>query len=241
MPRVYKRKFNRKKKLYKKKKANRRNHKVRSSMGHLVLTDLTRTGPLPMKFLAKHRYVEGGLSLDPGVASLGTYIMNLNSLYDPNYTGVGHQPLGFDQMTALYSKYSVIGAKATIQVRNLDSSYTLWCGAYVNKLGLTTATDPDTIIEQGLGSFSILGPSGKVGDACVLNQYFSGRKFYGNKKFISDPDYQGDDSSSPANPVYLTMWCGAREGSAVDLSAAQFDVIIDYIAIWTEPKFTTTS
>lgn len=33
----------------------------------------------------------------------------LNGMYDPDVTGVGHQPLGFDQMALLYQRYRVHG------------------------------------------------------------------------------------------------------------------------------------
>ena len=35
------------------------------------------------------------------------YLYNLNSLFDPNRTGGGHQPKGFDQLAALYTRYRV--------------------------------------------------------------------------------------------------------------------------------------
>ena len=44
------------------------------------------------------RYQET-LSLSSTSGSLFGYIYNLNGLYDPNHTGVGHQPLYFDQLT----------------------------------------------------------------------------------------------------------------------------------------------
>lgn len=37
----------------------------------------------------------------------GTYVMNSNSLYDPNNTGFGHQPFGYDQLMAIYNHYTV--------------------------------------------------------------------------------------------------------------------------------------
>lgn len=35
-------------------------------------------------------------------------IMNLNSIFDPDRTGSGHQPYGFDQLAALYNRYRVL-------------------------------------------------------------------------------------------------------------------------------------
>ena len=40
--------------------------------------------------------------------------MRLNSLFDPNLSGLGHQPRGFDQLMAVYEKYTVVAAKITV-------------------------------------------------------------------------------------------------------------------------------
>jgi hypothetical protein len=45
-----------------------------------------------------------------------TQIYNLNSLFDPDRTGSGHQPMGFDQVSALYSKYLVTAVRWQISV-----------------------------------------------------------------------------------------------------------------------------
>jgi len=43
---------------------------------------------------------------------------SLNSLYDPDYTGGGHQPYGFDQLTQIYQRYKVNGVH--IKLRFFD-------------------------------------------------------------------------------------------------------------------------
>jgi hypothetical protein len=35
------------------------------------------------------------------------YVLRLNSLFDPDFSGGGHQPKGFDQLAVLYNRYRV--------------------------------------------------------------------------------------------------------------------------------------
>ncbi len=44
----------------------------------------------------------------------GTYTFLGNDLYDPNFSGTGHQPRGFDQYSALYNRFRVLGSKIEI-------------------------------------------------------------------------------------------------------------------------------
>ena len=37
----------------------------------------------------------------------------MNSLFDPDFTGTGHQPYYFDQFATIYQRYTVIGSKLT--------------------------------------------------------------------------------------------------------------------------------
>ncbi len=65
-----------------------------------------------LTFLDPHRYLTFKYTelFTSSVATItGTQqIMRLNSLFDPDSTGVGHQPLGFDQIAALYNRYRVL-------------------------------------------------------------------------------------------------------------------------------------
>jgi len=61
----------------------------------------------PIKLKARLRYSEA-ITLTTGAAGIAAVNQfRLNGLYDPNLTGTGHQPLGYDQITPLYNKYKV--------------------------------------------------------------------------------------------------------------------------------------
>jgi len=48
-------------------------------------------------------------------------VFRANSLYDPNYTGGGHQPNGFDQLIAAYNHFTVISSKIRVKLKQLGT------------------------------------------------------------------------------------------------------------------------
>lgn len=55
------------------------------------------------------------------VLNEGEYVYRLNSVFDPDFTGVGGQPEGFDQLKALYGRYRVMACKAEVSAASLTS------------------------------------------------------------------------------------------------------------------------
>jgi hypothetical protein len=55
--------------------------------------------------------------VNPGVLTFVDTVFNLNSLFDPEFTGAGHQPRGFDTLATLYGKYRVNRCIATLHAR----------------------------------------------------------------------------------------------------------------------------
>jgi len=66
-----------------------------------------------------------------------------NGCYDPNATGVGHQPRGWDEHVSLYNKYVVLGSKITFQPTQLDSTDT-----NVGYFGIIKRTNTEQILGQ---------------------------------------------------------------------------------------------
>ena len=63
-------------------------------------------------------------------------VMKLNSLYDPDFTGGGHQPYLYDTMTATYANYRVYAASVKIINSTIGGSADLALGA---KLGTNSS------------------------------------------------------------------------------------------------------
>lgn len=72
-------------------------------------------------------------TLTPGTASGGLYVYQYrgNSAFDPDYTGVGLQPNGYDQWSQFYNEYVVLGSEITVEF--------IAAGAYVSELVVVPA------------------------------------------------------------------------------------------------------
>ena len=100
------------------------------------------------------------IGLDPPSSGGLTDVTNvwrfsINSLYDPDYSGVGHQPMYFDNYTQVYQKYKVKYAKITATVINHYVNAVDGGLAYVNNAyklflmsDIDTNSDMPTNVEQ---------------------------------------------------------------------------------------------
>jgi len=157
--------------------------------------------------------------------SLGIYQWRTNSLFDPNFTGTGHQPYGFDQMKTYYASYLV--TSSVIAAECLSSAATV-CLAGVatsaeSSTGITTA---DGYLESGKGQGGLL--------------YSSSTRGFESKWSLSsiadhDPaDYSALISASPVNSDFYTVF--VQDAYALASTATLFVTIcIEYEVTWKDP------
>lgn len=79
-----------------------------ASMGMGPLFD-----PFPAKITAIMRYSQT-LVLDPAAGLTASNLFRANSIYDPDFTGTGHQPYGHDTYAQIYNHYNVRSAIITV-------------------------------------------------------------------------------------------------------------------------------
>ncbi len=84
-------------------------------MGALATTASLTANVLPRRLVRTLRYAET-FSFTTGAAGVvGTIqLMALNDIFDPNITGVGHQPYGHDQLAVWYTKYLVLRTRVRL-------------------------------------------------------------------------------------------------------------------------------
>lgn len=198
-----------------------------------------RMYPLNRSFRTTLRYAQRGVTINPPAGGLATaFIMSANGLYDPDISGVGHQPIGFDQFMAIYDHYTVHAAKITVDFHNDDETNPVCVGIAVRD-NATITTNPHEIVENGNIDYTLLNAYGKWKDMCRVTMYQDIAKFLGRKQLLSDPQCKGDASSNPTEQVYfhVVIW----SLGAVDAGNTTCMVTVDYDATFHERLVTSSS
>lgn len=216
MPRKYARKRNRRGKRPYRRKNNQ-----------MVI----KKSPMPLRFATKLRYVEN-VQINPPAAGLcGTYVFNAGGVYDPNTTGTGHQPRGFDQIMAMYDHCVVIGSTCTATLtHNSSATINEICGIALRD-GATVDTDPNDYQEGGTVRTQHLTT---YHPTKTLRLGYSPKKFLGISHPLSYATLKNGATSNPSESAYFHIFSaglGSTDPSAIDVT-----IQIDYLCVFMEPK-----
>ncbi len=124
---------------------------------------------LPSVFTCKLKYVDFiSLNATASVPSFHDY--RANSVYHPDYSAVGHQPVGYDRLATAYKHYLVLGSKISVSayaIQDTGGQPTWMC---LQKLHSNTTANGSlrNILENG-GSAVRIGPSSATGSYSANN------------------------------------------------------------------------
>jgi len=193
------------------------------------------TTPFAMTKKCRMTYYEINSQIATGAVTAGSYVYSANGLYDPNITGTGHQPMGFDQLMLMYDHYTVTGAKITV---NFDNPSTL---AIIGGIQIsdspTPLTTPGQIVENGLFTYGTLTSS--VQNKCQMVATVGIAKFMGRPELLTEDDFRGSVTSNPVEQVYFIIYAWNLNSLATNPIVT--DILIEYAVTLTEPKRLTQS
>lgn len=221
--------------MVKSKRKNRRNRKYNIPIG------------VPSSKIVKFKYVDS-IILDPPQSGIQAHYFSANGLYDPDVSGIGHQPRYFDSEMLSYDHYMVIGSKIKVTSVPYISHSTadglrpcVW-GVTLQDTPTLSDSTPTAMIEgnrnKGRWRLAAPGVSGEntKGKYPSITCGFSAKKFLGD---LSDK-HEGTKSANPSDQAYYGIWCGAPAPN-VDPGNFNFMVEIVYTAILKEPAYVAQS
>lgn len=188
---------------------------------------------LPLTKRVKLTYYDN-IGLTSVSGTLSQHNFNLASVFDPDVTGVGHQPYGRDEWAVLYKQYYVSSAKITVKFSNSQSNN------MPHKVGLVLDKDGtlsgvrNTRMEQtkGRSQRTLLSNSNNTQTVSAI---------YSPKSFFSIQDPKDDHqikallSANPTLPAYACITVQSYDNVTTSSQAVYAEVMIEYNVVLSDP------
>lgn len=167
-------------------------------------------------------------------------IFRCNSLYDPDYTGAGHQPYGFDQIMDMYEHFTVIASKITVNIVGNQSSLPFWVGIALRPDNTSlTGVATQVLREQPDIKWRLM--SGNLSNPPeTLSLGFSAKKYFGKRAIVGDTLYRGNATSNPTEGAFFHVLI-APQNTSDDIQTQLVNIKINYVAVFTEPNILVSS
>lgn len=194
--------------------------------------------PFARSQIVKLRYCDR-LAIDSDLGIFASHHYRANSCYDPDLTGTGHQPMGFDQYSLLYDHYTVIGSKITVTGVSRTDTETASTGILGVLLADTTNAYTGGIthiLEEGRSNWKYLGPADSSNGVVTVSKGFSAKKFFTVANMTDNTTRLGAQTNAdPTEDAIFTVFV-APVNAADEMSNLHCMVTIEYIVQFTEPK-----
>lgn len=168
-----------------------------------------------------------------GAVATTTRTWRGNSVYDPDYTGTGTQPMGYDQYSALYDYVVVLGSK--INFRILPGADTVCQFCIFPSLNSTSTSVTLALRELPYNRTKTGGVYNIEGNGFLsLKNYMSTAKiFCASKQHVKDTvNYAHSNAANPTNQWYWHLEVETQSGGASAALSFTYDVWIDYYCMF---------
>lgn len=189
----------------------------RKNWGNKAIYTKVLRMPVPDRIFTKLRYAEFFDLAPQSAGTLGMVSYSFrSSLFDPNYTGLGHQPLWHDQLQTMYGKYRVTGMKYRFVLANTNTSQLCTCAVemadgppQLPAVGYTTILERRNVRPVNLNP-SAAGPT-------IVSGFVPIGKPHGMTKsdVMADEDFEANFGSNPVRMTYINLYCVTQNTSAI--------------------------
>lgn len=190
----------------------------------------------PERLVTKLRYsAMEGLLMTSTSGSVAKYFFSTNSIFDPDRTGTGHQPLYRDSYAAVYDHYAVLKSEIVVRYINTSASY-FNCGLVIEDDNAGSSVI-DTISEQNMSTTNFMTPLTGSRSELTLRKRWNAENKLNIDPYTSEL-YKTDFVSNPQEEQFFTLWCNDAGGGTNSLL---FHAEIVYTVLFTELQTPTQS
>ena len=161
--------------------------------------------PFPTRCRAQLKYTSY-VNLDPLTGTVAVQYVRCNSIYDPDATGVGGQPRGFDQYALLYDQYTVNSSKIKAwAVIPPGTGATAASQLFGISIVDATSTTPaiDNCADRPFTNYKIVHAYGAMKDQAVTSSWNRLKRFPKNDTYES---LSAQIAANPQEQEYFQIW-----------------------------------
>jgi len=162
-----------------------------------------------------------------GSAAPSGQVFQVNSLFDPNLSGTGHQPSYFDTIKAVYGRYCVQGATVEVEIMN-GSGVGIFVASLYSDINIGADSVEQMTEARHCKNFSV-GINSGMGNARNSLPYMDFRKLMGQPVLESDSNMYTDVGSTPTDVCYWIFKAVAADGSTTMSANWKATIIFDCI------------
>lgn len=175
----------------------------------------------PDKLVTKLRYVSHN-TIGGALGAVGSHVFRMNSLFDPDLSGVGHQPMFFDQFcgavgSAPYGRYRVLASTATCTFTQVTAPATAAVNTGPLVVGLTNhntaglfTIDPENICETSNTKWFHLGDKAAGNNTKIISATYNPMRDLGLA--VDDDTVSAPYNANPTQVFYAVPWKFDRNG-----------------------------
>jgi hypothetical protein len=160
-------------------------------------------------------------------------VFRLNSPFDPDYTGIGDQPRGFDEWMAIYSWCTVLSADVQVTT-TAGATIPMYLGFYPDS-GFGVAANADDALSRADKLVTVSATTGGVAENQISRHYDIAR-LVGRAVVPGSIDFRVSTGAGPTIPAYLHVFVCRGSITGVLGAAVDFVLKIKMNCVFTEPR-----
>jgi hypothetical protein len=158
-----------------------------------------------------------------------------NSVYDPDYTYTGHQPVGFDELAAFYDYYRVTASHIEVFSSSLTANVPIAVVVFPSR-ALSGQSDYVASLESTRSAYHIIAtnsvPTTIIKNTATTKSLFSGQD-------VTDQDFGAACTTNPNKPWSWTVTTNSANGAST--SSVALTVVISFDVIFSQKDLLNTS
>lgn len=189
----------------------------------------------PINKIVRMKYVQANQLIDAVGGVMITQIFRANSIFDPDITGVGHQPLARDQWMQFYNEYVVLGAKISCKFTFVSGTVPIQVGVFLTNSNTIGTLQWPTITEQGKCKDNTLQSAASAANYVRVVKKYSAKKFH-NVVNVNDnfDDLGAVFSTNPSSIANFAIFAQSQDMAAT--MSCRVTSEIDYLVALRSPN-----